>query len=150
MKLLRYSISTSLLVYIVTGCATVEQKTSLRRLPAVTVEGEKAWNILLDTIKNYYPGIEYANKDTGEVRSIGIVIDTCWAGLANGGFVPCKLERLIAHVSSFNPFNAEIAIQQHKGTVLSNYKDFNEDGNNTEKEKEIYEVLVKNLTIQEN
>ena len=126
------------------GCAH-SQVTVYRPLPPVTVDGERAWNILIETIKTFYKGVEYENKEAGEIRSFVLITDKCWAGLLYGGYVPCKTERLVAHVSSLSPFKVEIAVQQHKGTPMTNYIKWIEAGNNFARESEIYDILIKKL-----
>lgn len=144
MKLFLIKLIVIVLLLVSFGCAHT-QVAVYRPLPPVTAEGERAWNILLETIKTFYKDIEYADKKIGEVRSFVFITDKCWAGFLYGGYVPCKTERLVAHVLTLSPFRVEIAVQQHMGTPLSNYREWVEAGNNFEKENDVYEELLKKL-----
>jgi hypothetical protein len=134
----------SALLFLSLGCAH-SQVAVFRSLPPSNVESEKAWNILIETIKSYYTDIEYSNRENGEIRSFALITDKCWAGIAFGRYIPCKADRLLAKVTSFTPFIANIAVQQREGTVLSNYRNWIETGNNIERENEIYNALLNKL-----
>lgn len=141
-------ISILAIVAMLAGCAAHEKRASFLELPPTSLAGDTAWNIVVDSAKEYYPQIELADKKAGVIKSAIHVTDTCWAGILYGGSVPCKAERFIARVWSLNPFKADIAVQRHKATTMSNYRDWIEDGNNSEKEKTIYENIVQQISAR--
>ena len=132
------------LAFIMVSCATNAPLT-FTRLPPVQKSGDDAWNTTLRSIFSYYPTIVVANKTTGEIRTAPIVVSKCWAGLLYGGNVPCEMERLAATVSSLSPFKASIAVERHKATAMSNYRTWYIAGNNSTKEKWVYDRLVSDL-----
>ena len=132
------------LVLIMVSCATNAPLT-FTQLPPVQKSGDDAWNTMLHSISSYYPTIVVANRTTGEIRTAPIVISKCWAGLLYGGNVPCEMERLAVTVSSLSPFKASIAVERHKATAMSNYRTWYIAGNNSAKERWVYDRLVSDL-----
>lgn len=67
--------------------------------------------------------LEYDSVNTGEIRSIWTVIDTCWAGLARGGSLPCARMRTVVHVMDTQPVTVTVRVerqvtQEHENTYM--------------------------------
>ncbi len=135
-----------MVIVVLTGCAVTGKRAEFHSLPSTSIDGDLAWNIVIESARQYYPQIELEDKKAGIIKSTVQTTDTCWAGLAFGGFVPCKTERFVARVWSLAPFKADIAVQRHKATTMSNYRTWIEDGNNSEREKVIYENIAEKLS----
>lgn len=146
-RFVSFSIGIFIILFL-TSCSVKHTPTTFTQLPSVTIHGDEAWDILLDTVSNYYPGIEIANKETGHIRSIGTITDTCWAGVLHGGMVPCEVERFVAKVVQFSPFEVNIAIEKRKATTMSNYRQWYAAGNDIRKEQVIYNHLIRNLNAK--
>lgn len=143
-KFISYFLYLFILIFL-TSCAAKNIPATFTQLPSVKASGDDAWEILLDTVSYYYPGIETADIATGEIRSIGIITDKCWAGILYGCFVPCKAEKFVAWVTSLSPFSVNIAVEKHKASSMSHYRSWYAAGNDVEKEKKIYQHLISNL-----
>ena len=99
------------LLFVFTSCATVPTTgTSWKTSPVINAPYEKGWSTMVSVISDFSE-LETLEPQSGYLKSNWKTTDTCWAGIAYGGSIPCKKERIIAKIESRNPFVVKINVE---------------------------------------
>ena len=133
------------------SCITEPKQAVLRQLPSMSIDVNLAWEIVIETIREFYPDLDITDKQQGVIKSAWVVTDECWVGLSFGGTGPCERERFVALVSTSAPLDIQIAVEKQKN-VATKFGDhlvrhWIMIGNNNEKEQIIYDKLMFNLKL---
>lgn len=130
-----------LLVFLAMGlfaCA-MHQEARWKTVPEADIPYEKAWLIVVSSISEQFSDLETIDGQSGYLRSAWKVTDTCWAGIAFGGFIPCKQTRVVVRVEERNPFKVKIKIEKQEMNIITGI--WSLKGNDEIMEKEIMEGL---------
>lgn len=136
------------LLFFITSCATVPvTQTSWKTSPAINTAYEKGWSTLVSVVSDFSE-LETLEPQSGYLKSNWKTTDTCWAGIAYGGSVPCKKERVIAKIESRNPFVVKINVEVETKDMTATwfYVDkWVSNGSNVQIENKIMEAFLSRI-----
>jgi len=126
------------------GCAPTMQEAGWKTVSKADVTYDKAWPIVAKVVGERFD-LETVDSQLGYLKTEWKTTDTCWAGLAAGGNVPCKRIRVFAKVEK-KPFAIKIKVEKSAGVPLSNYNSWVTEGNDENMEQEILEDLYERFS----
>lgn len=113
-----------------------------QQLPEINIPKEIGWKILTNEMLQHFSGFESVDADRGTLKTHSKILDKCWAGILDGGNVPCET---IYVVEKREPFSASIAIVKQKANPWNNYRTWTVVGNDNELEGIINRNIVHKL-----
>lgn len=118
------------------SCAKTLHEATWKTLPELNVPYDQAWNVIVNTMAKDFE-LEVIDKQSGYIKSGWKTIDTCWAGLFYGGWVPCTRVKAIVRVEERTPLKIKVKVEKERANPWTNYQTWTKEGNDENLEKEI-------------
>jgi hypothetical protein len=131
------------LAILLSACATAREAT-WKTVPGANIPYERAWIIVVNTVSEYFD-LETIDGQSGYLRSGWKTIDTCWAGIFQGGMVPCKRAKVTVRVEERSPFKVKVKVEKEKANPWTSYQTWVQDGNDERLQNEIMDTLAGRL-----